>query len=349
MFLHLSSMMKNLFFYLLAFGSCLAFAQAPSMVMPEVDSANFIAIEGCYYDYESDTLFQIIEFSLLDQDSSLVLDRVLCDSLEKTFLPVGQYVLVVHDYPSGYMLSPDSLSAHESWDDYYEPGEGNHHSPIYVNMTFPVQVVDSFNTTIKLPTREYSRTNTRPYHDSYYRSDNSASGGSFAMKYARTENSGTTHWTQFGWTAYMMAFNDAQNVAFAFEQGMELNYGWNDTPLSGFDRSRYFNVNYNLGPFVRFVINQKQLSHGAFLDVGSRYYVPFVYRRTDATWSANYVQKWLHRWDDLRVFSRVGFDWFSLTAEYAVLNSIETGPHPLPRLSFGVSFQIDGNPWGAEE
>lgn len=348
MFSHLSSTMKNLFLSLLAIGPSFLFGQAPSMTMPGVDSANFIAIEGCYCNYGIDTLLEVIEFSLVDDGGNVVLNHVLCDSFDKVFLPVGLYTLEVHDFPKGYSLPADSLSSKEGWDNYYYSDEGEHYSPMYVGMKFPVQVVDSFHTTISLPTRDYDRTYSSPYNP-YERPDNSASGGAFLMKYGQTSNSGITHWTQFGWTVNMFGFNPAQNMAVAFEQGMEFNYGWNDTPAPGFDRSRYTYFNYNLGPFVRVVANQKKYSHGAFIDLGTKYYVPYAYRRTEATWTTNSVNKWLHRWDDWRVFTRVGFDWFSLTAEYAVLNSTESGAHPLPRLNVGMAFMIDGNPWGAKE
>ncbi|CAG5079620.1 hypothetical protein [Parvicella tangerina] len=78
------------------------------------------------------------------------------------------------------------------------------------------------------------------------------------------------------------------------------------------------------------------------LDLGVSYKLPLYFRKNTVTDGFKYSERWLHLYNELIVYSRIGMsNGFALNVSYRPFNSIKNGLPELPKLQFGLTIMLD--------
>ena len=78
------------------------------------------------------------------------------------------------------------------------------------------------------------------------------------------------------------------------------------------------------------------------IDIGASYLLPWFFRKNTVTDGLKLSEKWLHKYNEFRFFARVGIsNGAAINVSYNPFNSIKNGLQQLPKIQFGLTFQID--------
>ena len=332
--------MKKLLLFVCTIGACLAYAQSDSVFNSRVSVSE--CYERDYYDmdcgpFEMRGYFDEAVFDVYSQDSSWGLVKVSCDSLSNVPFKAGVYSFSVHDLTDiskkAIKVKPDSSCV---YDPYRELLRG-------YNFTFSVG--DSEEVVLDLVSISRYENRTRvDYYSPYHTDSTNTTGGVFGYSYSNESAGEPVRWFAMNLAGAPMLLSKNYKWGIGGEFGGEWKYGYVRNQPAGYKYSTYTYVNFYEGFFMRYAMKQTGTFRWPFVDVGAKYHIPIAYRRTDRVSNKKLSTQYLHRWDDLRLYTRVGIDEFAFTAEYNPLNRSLRGQHPLPRWALGVTYVIGGHP-----
>jgi hypothetical protein len=294
--------------------------------------------------YEIDQqFFKDLELTVLMKNGEVAAERVHCDSLEKMQFQVGTYEMVVHALSDTVTRLIDSSFFVQSWP---MDSLGTRKNEILSDYRFTFKVRRDEDVFLRLVgLNRYSRDGHYSSRGYVYNQDSTlSSGGVFNLTYANSSAGEGVNWYGLELSGTPMILSKNYKWAFAGQFGGEFRYGHVSIPSIGFDRSMYSYMSGIAGFYGRYALKQNGWFRWPFVDIGAKYHLPIIYRRGDRVGNINQARTYLHRWDDLRVFTRVGLDQVSVTAEYNLLASTQNGAHPLPKWTIGFSFPFGGYP-----
>lgn len=138
-----------------------------------------------------------------------------------------------------------------------------------------------------------------------------------------------------------------KNIELGIKGGVEFSLTdfKNDTSLlglTGVRRERYFDWNLSIEPSIRFSTNNRRSyeSKGLFVELGTCYHFPLVFRHVYSLNQSRYTQSRIHNFNNLEGVLRLGYEEFSIMASYRFFNVVKDNFPQLPKLNVGLSLVI---------
>lgn len=131
--------------------------------------------------------------------------------------------------------------------------------------------------------------------------------------------------------------------------GVDIDYTKLDNELDSIGskevkRTSFLGVYYTADVFFRQYFNlplAKRVTRPC-LDIGVSYKLPMYFRKNIAIQGYRFSEKWLHKYNELVVFTRVGIsNGAALNVSYRPFSSVKNGLPELPKLQFGITFMLD--------
>lgn len=108
------------------------------------------------------------------------------------------------------------------------------------------------------------------------------------------------------------------------------------------DHERYIYWDFHAGTFIRFsfedLYDQSGDMGGFFIDLGARYSLPLIFRHVVVDGNVKTKTKGIHQFTDISAYARIGYEPFTLFAEYRITNYLKDPYFEQPQLHLGIAF-----------
>lgn len=112
------------------------------------------------------------------------------------------------------------------------------------------------------------------------------------------------------------------------------------SPQSDIIEQHYSYLTYDIGGSTSIYLSKYKGYDGwrPTLEIGARYSLPIIFRYISRDLTGKYSERWIHKFNDLQVFSKFGFQkGISIIGNYRIFDVVGKHYPQLPRVSLGVS------------